>query len=428
MDATTPPRTAEPAAHHHDAPKALSRSQRRALLELGLPTFALALSITVISTYLPTVARSFSGSNLVIGVIIGGEGLLAVLLPVVIGAWSDRLDTRWGGRLPFVVVGTPVAVVGLVGAAFVGNVAALAAAVGVFFVGYFIAYEPYRAMYPDLVPDEAAGRGQSTQAVWRGAGTGLALLAGGLLLAIGQAAPFLAAAGIVVLSIGLFVRLAARRVRHEPRAGHSAEPVRAAEAMRAVVRTLREDDAMRAFFVANALWELALGALKTFVVLWLTEGLGKSLSSSSLMVGAVAFLVLVGAAVSGSLADRIGKRRVMAVAIWCFGAPMALIAATTSTLPLVVAAIPMAIGGGVLLSLPFALLQPLMDEGNHGQLSGFYSASRGVGVMLGPLLAGAAVSLGSSVVFTSTQGYAATWVVCGVATLASLPFLRRVRS
>jgi Na+/melibiose symporter-like transporter len=40
----------------------------------------------------------------VIGVLIGGEGLLALGLPVLVGAWSDRLRTRIGGRLPFVLV------------------------------------------------------------------------------------------------------------------------------------------------------------------------------------------------------------------------------------------------------------------------------------------------------------------------------------
>ncbi len=364
-------------------------------------------------------AREFSRSNLVIGLIIGGEGLLAILLPVVIGSWSDRLRTRWGGRLPFVVLGTPIAVVGLVGAAFVGSILALAAAVFV----YFIAYEPYRAMYADLVPDEAAGRGQSTQAVWRGVGTGLALVGGGLLLSIGQPAPFLVAAVVMALSIGLFLRLALRRPPSQP----EADAQSTGEALREVRDALLHDPAMRAFFVANALWELALGALKTFVILWLTEGLGKSLSSSALLVGIVVLLILVGAAFSGELADRLGKRRVMAVAVWAFGLPMVVLAATTSTLLIGIAAIPLALGGGVLLSLPYALLQPLMEEGRHGQLSGFYSASRGVGVMLGPILAGAAVGLGSGL-FSSTEGYAATWVVCGVATLASLPFLRRVHA
>src|SRR5437763_4282265 len=177
---------------------------------LGLPTFGLALAITVVSAYAPTVARRFTGSTTTIGVIIGAEGIGAVLLPVIIGAWSDRLQTPWGGRLPFVVAGAPVATGALVALGFVGSLPALALAVAVFFAGYFIAYEPYRAFYPDLVRDQVAGRAQSTQAVWRGVGTGLALLGGGLLLSIGQAAPFLVAAVMIAGALGLFVVLGVR--------------------------------------------------------------------------------------------------------------------------------------------------------------------------------------------------------------------------
>ena len=116
----------------------------------------------------------------------------------------------------------------------------------------------------------------------------------------------------------------------------------------------------------------------------------------------------------------------MACGALIFGVPMFVLIFTTSHAVLAVAAAPLAIGGGVLLSLPYALLQPLMPEGRHGLLTGFYSASRGVGVMLGPLIAGLAITAARPLL-TSTQGYSATWGVCGVATLASLPLLRRVR-
>src|SRR5207247_6490884 len=86
----------------------LTGSERRRLAMLGLPTFGLALAITVVSTYVPTVARQFTNSTTIIGVVIGAEGIAAVLLPVPLGAWSDRLRTPWGGRLPFVVAGTPI--------------------------------------------------------------------------------------------------------------------------------------------------------------------------------------------------------------------------------------------------------------------------------------------------------------------------------
>ena len=82
-------------------------------------------------------------------------------------------------------------------------------------------------------------------------------------------------------------------------------------------------------------------------------------------------------------------------------------------------------GGGLVMTLPYALLQPLMPERRHGALTGFYSASRGVGVMLGPLLGGVAVSAASGVL-AATHGYAAMWAVCGAAALGSLPLVKRV--
>ena len=402
--------------------RGLTGRELHRLALLALPTFGLALSITVVSTYLPTVARQFTGSTTVIGVLVGGEGVGALLLPIVVGAWSDRLRTGWGGRLPFVVAGTPIAVVALVGMGLVGSLGGLALAVGVFFFGYFIAYEPYRAFYPDLVPDEVAGRGQSTQAVARGVGTGLALLGGGLLLARGQAVPFVVAACVLSVSIALFAWLV---LRHgQPRQKQATAGVR--DTIRQMTDVLRHDPPLRAFFFANALWELSLGALKTFVILWLTRGLGIALSTAALLVGAVALLILVGAGTSGKLADRFGRRRVMRWAVVAFGAPMAVLIVTTSR-PLIVAAVlPIAIGGGVLMSLPYALLQPLMPKKRHGALTGYYSASRGLGVMLGPLLGGLAVSAGSSAL-SSTQGYSAVWAVCGVAALASLPLIAKVR-
>jgi len=61
-----------------------------------------------------------------------------------------------------------------------------------------------------------------------------------------------------------------------------------------------------------------------------------------------------------------------------------------------------------MMSLPYALLQPLMPEERHGALTGYYSAGRGVGVMLGPLLGGVAIQAASGLL-SSTEAYAAMW-------------------
>src|SRR5690242_17732759 len=92
---------------------------------------------------------------------------------------------------------------------------------------------------------------------------------------------------------------------------------------------------------------------------------------------------------------------------------------TPAAIPIIVVTPLIAAGGGVMMSLPYALPQPLMPDERHGALTGYYSASRGVGVMLGPLLGGVAISVGGD--------YAAMWAVCGAAALGAVPFILRVR-
>jgi MFS family permease len=395
----------------------LKRGEQRIVALLGIPTLALALAVTMVTTYLPVVARSFVGSTVVIGVIVGIEGVLALWLPLVVGTWSDRLRTRIGGRLPFVLAGSPVLVIGLIGMGFVHAIGGLAIAALVFFVGYFLAYEPYRALYPDAVPEEAAGRAQGVQALWRGAGTGLALLGGGLLLGIGQAAPFLAVAVVFALAMGAFALVLARRgvpddpdeqgggVREE--AGH-------------LVRLIRGSDALRAYLAANALWELSLGALKTFVVLYVTVQLGFSRSTAALLIGGAAVVVLLAALASGKLADRFGATAVLRIALPIYGLGLLLPLFFTQKL-IVAASVPfLAVGGGVIMALPYALLMPLMPEDEHGALTGFYSLSRGLGTWLGPLLGGIAISVLGS--------YQAVWLVCSVSVLLSLWPLHHLRA
>ena len=99
---------------------------------------------------------------------------------------------------------------------------------------------------------------------------------------------------------------------------------------------------------------------------------------------------------------------------------------TTSIAALIPVMIVAGFGGGLVMTLPYALLQPLMPEGRHGAVTGFYSLSRGLGTALGPLLAGVAIQVLDGP-FSGTKGYAAMWLVCGGTVLASLPFLAALR-
>ncbi len=398
----------------------LKGSEKRLLALLGLPTFGLALSIGTVTTYVPLLARQFTSSTAVIGLVIAAEGLVALFVPIAAGAWSDQLRTRFGGRVPFLVVGAPVVAVTVASLGFMKSLPPLALIVFVFFIAYYAAYEPYRALYPDLLTADIAGRGQSTQAVFRGLATGTALVGGGLLFAVSPKLPFLIFALLAFGTIAEFVwgilgsKAARQQEEHEART--------ARETVSRIVSLVRKRPALRAFLVANARWELSLAALKTFIMLFLTVGMALGMSSAAGVIGIVLVLILIAAPISGKLGDRFGKTRVVGIALWLYGIGL-LVPFFTQSAYIVLPIMPfVAFGGGMILTLPYAILMPLMPDEEHGLITGFYSFSRGIGILLGPALAGLAITaLGSAL--PATGGYAAMWLVCGAAILASVAFM-----
>jgi Na+/melibiose symporter-like transporter len=345
-------------------------------------------------------------------------------VPLIFGSWSDSLRSRLGGRLPFVLAGGVPAAVVLALVGFVHGLGLVAAMTALFFLFYFIAYEPYRAMYPDMLPsDEVGGRAQSAQAVARGVGTGFALLGGGLLLSVARPLPFGVAALILAAALAAFVVLIVRRGvpdRGQPRGE------RPMEVARRLPRLVWAHPALRAYFFANALWETTLAALKAFIILYLTVGLKFGLQSASLIVGGVALVILIGAAGSGALGDKFGRIRIVSIALIGYGAGFVVLIFTLNRAA-IAASIPfIALGGGTVMTMAYALLMPLMPEDEHGALTGFYSISRGVGIVLGPVLAGVLIWVTRHGPYTASHGFQAMWIVCAAATFTSLYFLRRM--
>src|SRR4051812_8817499 len=118
---------------------------RRFLLLLGLPAFALSLGVTTVSGLLPVLLADRAGP-LAAGALVAIEGVFALLLPPLVGPWSDRT----GPRLPFVAAAGAAATVGLVLLAVGGPLGLLALWLALFQAAYFAYLTPYFALYPDL--------------------------------------------------------------------------------------------------------------------------------------------------------------------------------------------------------------------------------------------------------------------------------------
>jgi MFS family permease len=388
---------------------------RPLLVLLGLPTFGLAFAISILTTYGPVILIHLAHSPTVVGALIGGEGAFALIVPLAAGAVSDRLPrSPLGRRLPFILLGAPIAAAGLLLLPFSSSIGVAGAAVLAFFVGYYLYYPPYRALYADLLPRTLYARAQAGQAIARGAGLGLALLGGGLLLGVWQPLLFVLGAAVLVATTTALLPI----FRLESRCRDGALPY-GSSTLRDIVR----DSKLRLFAVVNALWEFSFAGLKSFIVLYLVRGLGRSPAIASAVIAVVAVAYIAGAPLAGWLADRYGLLRVLRVTSLVYGTGLLFGVIPHSLTPLLIGLPVVALAGAIVLTLPQALAFTLAPVGGAGAAAGLQDFSRGLGVVLGPIVVGAAIGASRSV-FDSTHGYAVMWLVIGIPVLVAAFLLR----
>ena len=96
--------------------------------------------------------------NGAIGFAIGIGGFLAMTVPPLVGAWSDRFNSRFGRRRPIMVAGTLLTIPGLILLMTAGNYPQIV--VGYVIVQFFFnaAQAAYAGIIPDVVPAQQFGK------------------------------------------------------------------------------------------------------------------------------------------------------------------------------------------------------------------------------------------------------------------------------
>ena len=186
---------------------------------------------------------------------------------------------------------------------------------------------------------------------------------------------------------------------------------------------LCEEAEVRRFLLANAAWEGAFAAARTFVVLYVLDGLHESKTTSSALLGAVAAGYVVAALIAGRLGDRFGIARVIFFSSFVYGGGF-LVAGTATTwhnwyFALIV---PVAVAGGMVMTLAWGLLFKLMPQEHRGAISGLATTTKGLGLLLGAPVAGVAIDLARPYLH-ATDGYQILWPVCGIPILAVIPLV-----
>jgi MFS family permease len=394
--------------------------QRRLFWTLGLGAFGLAFSITTISVALPPLLHVFTTSGSLIGLVIGAEGFFALTLSPIVGPWSDAFHTPLGRRRPFMLVALGPMAFCLLLIPFMPNLWTTTILVLAFYFAYYLYEPPYRGLYPDVLPPAAYGRAQGVQHVLRGVALGIALVGGNFLYKVWHPAPFLTAALVTTAACGATILL----VRED--GGHG----RVFEGFWAYIKRswniFWQEGDVRRFLIANSAWEGTFAAARSFVILYVIDGLHESTTVSGEILAAVAVGYVIAALLAGRLGDRFGLARVIFFASFIYGGGF-LVGGLAEQwhvwyFGLI---IPVAIAGGTVMTLAWGLLYKIVPAEHRGAASGLATTTKGIGLLIGAPVAGLAIDFARPYL-SATNGYQILWPVCALPILGAIPLLVRL--
>ena len=393
----------------------------RAMLVLTIPTLGFATALSLVTTYLPVILQDFTHSATLIGFAIGGEGIFSSLIPLFVGVTSDRIWTkRWGRRRPFMIFAAPFMAASLMLAPFQPSYVAIAISTFAFFAAYHFYTSPYQSLLPDVTPPGSHGRVQGFQSFSRGGGMFLGMVIAGVLFNQWRPLPFVLCSALI---IGLTYFTVSRV--EEPEPDRSKIPPR--EGLRAEARriwaSIRQNKEIQRFMVASFLWESTLAGLRPFIMLYFIHSLGTSTQTGALLLGLVGVTYVIAGLASGFLADKYGRLRMMRLGLWIylagcvFGFFVKDVKWTFVFLPI------FGLGGSIVLTLPYAILIPLMPKEHIGQFTGLFSMTRGFANIVAPVVAGGVIDIFGHH-FAPGRQYTVIWLVAGAMIAISLVFFR----
>ena len=325
-----------------------------------------------------------------VGLLAQERSLAGAVVQPIVGAMSDRTKTRFGRRRPYFVIGVALTAASLVYLAGFPPIIPmlLVLSINAFFLN--VAMDPYTALLADLVPIDQRGRVGALLAIFNMLGQIVATVAGLLLWDRSPELVFLIVAGALVISFGIttiFIR--------EP-----AAPPRPSQPMRIDIGGYLRDLASRRdlllYIGAASLYWMGTGGVLPYLTRFGVSVLGLSEGESFQLILPALAGTIIGAVPSGYLADRHGKKPVLAVGLLAYSV-IALVASQVATLPQALIAMGIiGLANGVWTTLAMPLLVDLVPQERAAEMTGLGSAVWSLVQPIGAVFAGLLIASADS--------------------------------
>jgi MFS family permease len=246
------------------------------------------------------------------------------------------------------------------------------------------------------------------------------MVGGNFLLKVWSPAPFVVAAAVTTGACGATILLVRETGGHDS----------VFEGFLAYIKRswciFKQEGDVRRFLIANSAWEGTFAAARSFVILYVVDGLHQSKTVSGEILAAVAAGYVIAAIFAGRLGDRFGLARVIFFASFVYGTGLlvgGLARAWHGWYLLLIGGV--SIAGGTVMTLAWGLLYKIVPSQHRGAVSGLATTTKGIGLLIGAPVAGIAIDLARPYLH-ATDGYQILWPICGIPILAAIPLLVRL--
>jgi Na+/melibiose symporter-like transporter len=325
---------------------------------LGFGFFGVSVIWGVYNAFVPIfLANKFHLTPAFIGFFMTLDNIAALFIQPPVGAWSDRLHTPIGRRLPFILIGAPITALAFGFIPLASVLPLFVACTSTLLLSAALWRTPVVALMPDITPSEKRSQANGIINFMGGIGTIIALQTGGMLYKLSPSFPFWLGSALVVIAaliVFLFIR--------EPKEYAENNEVQPGmiESLQEVLND-EEKSGARILF-AIFFWFIGYSAVETFFTLYAQEHLGIDAGDGATLLSVFPLFFVLFAIPSGVIAARIGRR----VAIMCglflvavilalfYILPAGTLLTPISPLPLV--GIPLSEGGARMLTMAGVLL------------------------------------------------------------------------
>ena len=397
---------------------------------LGFGFFGVSVIWGVYNAFVPLfLANKFGLAPALIGFFMTLDNFAALLIQPPVGAWSDRLRTPIGRRMPFILVGAPIGalVFGLI--PLVAFLPIFVACTSTLLLSMALWRTPVVALMPDITPSQYRSQANGIINFMGGLGAIIAFLGGAALYELNPAFPFWMGSVLVILSsllVFIFIKEPKVYVETQAQPGMFAS----------LKEAFRDPDksALRLLF-AIFFWFLAYTAIEAFFTLYSQNHLGLPEADGARLLGQLSLIFVLFALPSGYIGARVGRRVTImtgialmtAVILAIYFTPVATLITPVFTLPVlglvpVIGLLMMTAGAAWALininSLPMVV--DMTTLARVGTYTGLYYLFSTMAAIVGPNVNGWIVQL-------SNLNYNAVMIVAPIFLLVAFALMAGVR-